>query len=75
VAPKSFTIVLKPYGQSGSDYERAYSQAVVVTGPATGKVKFQLQTSYGLNWTIVREMEVAATPSGSGKIYLPIIMK
>jgi hypothetical protein len=75
VAPKSFTVALKPYGQSGSDHQRGYSQAVVVTGPATGKVNFQLQTSYGLNWTIVREMEVAAATSGPGKIYLPIIIK
>ncbi len=76
VTPKSFAMVLKPYGQSGSDYERAYSQAVVVTGPATGKVKFQLQTSYGLNWTIVREMEVAApTTGGPGFIYLPVVRK
>jgi hypothetical protein len=75
VAPKSFTVALKPYGQSSSDYTAAYSQVVVVTGPATGRVNFQLQTSYGLNWTIVREMEVAATTSEPGKIYLPLIMK
>ncbi|MCL4298836.1 MAG: hypothetical protein KJ077_24070 [Anaerolineae bacterium] len=75
VAPKSFTVALKPYGQSDADYQKAYSQTVIVAGPATGKVKFQLQTSYGLNWTIVREMEVAATTSGPGKIYLPLIFK
>ncbi len=76
VVPKSFTVDLKPYGQSGWDHTAAYSQAVVVTGPATGTVNFQLQTSYGLNWTIVREMEVAATiDSGLGPIYLPIIKR
>jgi hypothetical protein len=75
VAPKSFTVELKPYGQAGSEHEVAYNQAMVVKGPAIGKVNFQLQTSYGLNWTIVREMEVAATLSGPGNIYLPIIMK
>ncbi|MCL4298436.1 MAG: SBBP repeat-containing protein [Anaerolineae bacterium] len=70
-SPHSFNVELDP----GSGHNAQYGQQVVVTGPAAAQVTFQLKTGYHLDWTIIRDVPVAADTSGPGKVYLPLITR